>query len=150
MPEDGLAHCCRKLPAPSNSTTFPVPASATHRLPPSSTATPTTLTKWPCGAVVPSIVANSFPAGVNFRTTLLPASPTYTVPCEGVLELSTAMLVGLENWPAPDPGMPAWHFGFVLQTWLASEPSRTPQPHAARNAPLALKLWIRAFALSAT
>ena len=106
------------MPAALNCATLPVPASAIHRVPFWSTATPARLTKWPCGVVLPSIVDRYLPPAVNFWTTLLPASPTYTSPLDGPLELSTATLVGVVNWPAPAPGMPAWHFVLFLQTSL--------------------------------
>src|SRR5262249_14265198 len=55
----------------------------------------------PCVLVLPSIVASKVPLASNFRTTLGPASPTYTSPADGPPELSTPTLVGLESWPAP-------------------------------------------------
>src|SRR5262245_17050349 len=116
--------------------------SATHRLPLWSTATPATVEKWPCGVVVPSIVARKVPLGSKTRTTLLPASPTYTRFPEA------AMLVGFENWPAPEPGMPAWQL--AVQTSLFAMPSVTPQPQAEMKLPLASNLWTRALPLSAT
>src|SRR5262245_29091842 len=88
-----------------NSVMLSVLPSATHKLPLWSTATPARLTKWPCGVVLPSIVASKVPLASNFRTTLGPASPTYTSPFDGPPELSTAMLVGLDNWPAPEAAM---------------------------------------------
>src|SRR4029453_12328844 len=104
MEKDGLAHCCKNLPLGSNSSTLPVPASAVHRLPLRSTATPARLTKWPCGVVLPSIDDRKLPAASNFKTTLLPASPMNTLAADGPIAVLTAMLVGRENWPGPEPG----------------------------------------------
>ena len=143
-------HCCRKLPELPNSTTLPLPASAAHTLPLWSTTTPTRPTKWPCGAVLPSIVARYLPPRLNFWTTLLPTSPTYTSPFDGLLELSTAMLVGTENCPAPEPTTPAWQSVLVLQTSLTAWPSLTPHPQAPLKSPFLLNFWMRAFPLSAT
>src|SRR4030095_14686247 len=109
MEKDGLAHCCRNLPLGSTLSPWPVPVSAVHRLPLWSTATPARLTKWPCGVVLPSIVARKKPVASNFTTTLLSASPTNTLPADATPDaLLTAMLVGRESWPGPEPGMPAW------------------------------------------
>jgi hypothetical protein len=57
------------------------------------------------GVVVPSIVASKVPLESNFRTVLVPASPTYTSPLDAPPELSTPMLVGFENCPAPTTAM---------------------------------------------
>src|SRR5262249_28500065 len=75
-------------------------------------------------------------------------SPTYTSPFDGPPELSTAMLVGFWNWPAPEPAMPAWQV--VVQTWLTAVPSVTPYPQAAMKAPVAEHFCTRALPLSAT
>ena len=127
-----------------------MPASATHRVPFWSTATPARATKWPCEVLLPSIVDTYLPPEVNFCTTLLPASPTYTLPFDEPFELSTATLVGTENCPAPEPTTPAWQAVLVLQTSLCSSPSLTPHPQTALNCPFLLNRWTRAFALSAT
>src|SRR5262245_34397553 len=58
------------------------------------------------------------------------------------------MLVGFENWPAPEPGMPAWQL--AVQTSLCAAPSVTPHPQAARKLPLASNFCTRALPLSAT
>ena len=139
-----------KVPVLSNRSTLPVPASAVHTLPFPSTATPPRPEKWPCVAVVPSIVNTGLPDALNFMTTLLPASPTYTEPFDLPLELSTATLVGFWNWPGPAPGMPAWHPFLFVHTSLFAWPSLTPHPQAALKTPFSLKRWTRAFALSAT
>src|SRR5262249_53834297 len=146
--DDWLVHCWTKLPRASNSMTLPGPASAAHRLPFWSTATPARLWKCPCGAVLPSIDARKVPSAVNLRTTLFPESPTNTLPFDEPGALPTAMLVGLENWPAPEPGMPAWHL--EVQTSLFAAPSATPPPHAATNLLLELNFCTRALPLSAT
>src|SRR5262249_30473259 len=138
-----------KLPLGPNSSTLPVPASAVHRLPFWSTATPVRLTKWPCGVEGPSIVDMYLPFVLNFWTTLVPASPTYTSLFDELLELSTAMLVGRVNWPGPEPGMPAWHFVLFLQTSLRATPSVTPHPQTEENFPVLVNFWMRAFPLSA-
>src|SRR5262245_37026014 len=116
--------------------------SAAQRFWLTSAETPATVEKWPCGAVVPSIVARKLPLESNTSTTALPASPTYTRFCVA------AMLVGLENWPAPEPGMPAWQL--AVQTSLWAWPSVTPHPKAATKLPLASNFCTRAFPLSAT
>src|SRR5262249_11389088 len=149
MENPGL-HCWTKVPALSNSTTLPVPASAAHRFPLWSTATPTRPTKAPCGAVLPSIVARYLPLRLNFWITLVPASPTYPLPFDLLLELSTATLVGNVNCPAPEPTMPAWQSDLLWQTSLCALPSLTPQPQAALNSPFLSNRWTRAFPLSAT
>src|SRR5262249_42322706 len=74
------------------------------------------------------------PLASNFKTTLFPASPTNTLPADGPPETPTAMLVGLENWPGPEPGIPAWQLD--VQTSLWGLPSATPQPNAAMKVPL--------------
>src|SRR5262249_31472679 len=78
------------------------------------------------------------------------ASPTYTVPFVGPLLLSTATLVGVVNWPAPAPGMPAWQAVLLLQTSLISAPSLTPHPQAEMNFPFLSNRSTRALPLSAT
>src|SRR5262245_11892805 len=88
------------------------------------------------------------PLASNFSTTLLPASPTNTLPADGPPELPTAMLVGLENWPGPEPGIPAWQLD--VQTSLWGLPSATPQPNAAMKLPLGPNSSTRALPLSAT
>ena len=100
--------------------------------------------------LLPSIVDRYLPPALNFWTTLLPASPTYTLPFDGPLELSTATLVGIENCPAPEPTTPAWQAVLVLQTSLSASPSLTPHPQAALNFPFLSNFSTRAFALSAT
>src|SRR5262245_4986638 len=109
---------------------------------------PTRLWKWPCGALVPSIVWTNWPSALNTSTTLLPGSPTNTLPADGLPEAPTAMLVGLENWPGPEPGMPAWQVR--VQTSLCALPSLTPHPNAARKLPIASNLSTRALPGSAT
>ena len=84
----------------------------------------------------------------NFEHHVVAGSPTYTSPADGPPELSTAMLVGLENWPAPEPAMPAWQV--LVQTSLCAMPSVTPYPQAAMKAPVALNFCTRALPLSAT
>src|SRR5262249_41395345 len=88
------------------------------------------------------------PLASNFSTTLLPASPTNTLPADGPPEPPTAMLVGLENWPGPEPGIPAWQLD--VQTSLWGLPSATPQPNAAMKFPLGPNSSTRALPLSAT
>src|SRR5262249_10935070 len=69
-------HCRTNLPLELNSITLLVPESATHRLLAGSTATPPRLWKWPCGALVPSIVETKLPSASNFCTVFVPASLT--------------------------------------------------------------------------
>src|SRR5262249_52220808 len=88
------------------------------------------------------------PSESNFKPPLLAASPTYTLPADGLPEAPTAMLVGLENWPGPEPGMPAWQV--AVQTSLCALPSATPHPNAAMNFPVAVNFSTRALPLSAT
>src|SRR5262245_7784274 len=121
-----------------------------HRLPFWSTATPARAMKLPCEVLLPSIVARYLPLELNSWTTLVPASPTYTVPLVVPLVLSTATLVGVVNWPAPAPGMPAWQAVLLLQTSLISAPSLTPHPQAEMNLPFLSKRSTRALPLSAT
>src|SRR5262245_45407714 len=126
-----------------------VPASIVHRLPLWSTATPTRLENVPCGVVLPSIDDRKWPSASNFKTTLLPASPTNTLFFDGPDAPPTAMLVGRENWPGPEPGIPAWHV-LEVQTSLFAWPSATPHPHAATKLPRASNFMTRALPLSAT
>ena len=100
------------------------------------------------GAVLPSIVSRKLPLLSNFEMTLLLKSPTYTLPFDAPPELSTATLVGLENWPAPEPAIPAWQL--LVQTWLTAVPSVTPNPQAAMKVPVASNFCTRALPLSAT
>src|SRR5262249_22068965 len=88
------------------------------------------------------------PLASNFKATLLPASPTNTLPADGLPEAPMAMVVGLENWPGPVPGIPAWQLD--VQTSLWGLPSATPQPNAAMKLPLASNSSTRALPLSAT
>jgi hypothetical protein len=60
------------------------------------------------------------------------------------------MLVGFENCPAPEPGMPARHAFLFLHSSLCAAPVLTPQPQADTKNPLALNFWTRALPLSAT
>src|SRR5262249_43753133 len=129
--------------------TLLVPASIVHRLPLWSTATPTRLENLPCGVVLPSIDDKKLASASNFKTTLLPASPTNTLFADGPGGAPTAMLVGRENWPGPEPGIPAWHV-WDVQTSLCAAPSATPHPHAATKLPRASNFMIRALPASAT
>src|SRR5262245_31187874 len=58
------------------------------------------------------------------------------------------MLVGRENWPRPEPAIPARQLD--VQTSLCTLPSLTPHPHAATKLPLASNCSTRAWPLSAT
>src|SRR5262249_43926313 len=138
----------RSVRVGSNAVMLSVLASAVQKLPLWSTATPTRLENPPCGAVLPLIVARKLPLVSNFRATLVPASPTYTSPVDGPPELSTAMLVGRENWPGPQPALPAWQG--VVHTSPFPVPSVTPHPQAAMKLPLASNFSTRALPLSAT
>src|SRR5262245_66490879 len=109
-------------------------ASAVQKLPLWSTATPTRLENPPCGAVLPLFVARKLPLVANFRATLVPAAPTYTSPVDGPPELSTAMLVGRENWPGPEPAMPGWQV--LVHTSPFGAPSANAHPHAAVHLPV--------------
>src|SRR5262249_24129566 len=121
---------------------------AAHRLPLWSTATPTRLENPPCGVVLPLFDETKVPSESNLSTTLLPTSPTYTLPADGLPEAPTAMLVGLENWPGPGPALPAWQVR--VQTSLWALPSLTPHPNAAMKLPIASNLSTRALPASAT
>src|SRR5262249_34753473 len=114
-----------------------------------STAMPARLENVPCGAVLPSIDDRKLPSASNFKTMLLPVSPTNTLFADGPGDTPTAMVVGRENWPGPEPGIPAWHV-WDVQTSLCAAPSVTPHPHAAMKLPLASNFTIRAFPVSAT
>src|SRR5262249_48533482 len=138
----------RSVRVGSNAVMLSVLASAVNKLPLWSTATPTRLENPPCGVVLPLIVARKLPLVSNFRTTLVPASPTYTSPADGPPELSTAMLVGCENWPGPEPAMPAWQV--LVHTSLFAAPSATPHPQAAMKLPVGPNFSTRALPLSAT
>src|SRR5262249_36590162 len=137
---NGFAHCCTKLPLASNSLTLA--PSTIHRCPFWSTATPRRSTKWPCGVLLPSIDAWKLPSASNLRTVLLPQSPTNALFFDGPGALPTAMLRGLENWPRPEPAMPAWQFD--VQISLRARPSATPHPHAAMKFVLELNFCTRA------
>src|SRR4030095_10260906 len=80
---DGSVHSPRNTPDLLNWATLPLPASMVHRLPFWSTATTARLMKLPCEVLLPSIVARYLPLELNSWTTLVPASPTYTVPFVG-------------------------------------------------------------------
>ena len=43
------------------------------------------------------------------------------------------MKVGVVNWPAPEPAIPAWQP--EVQIWAAALPSLTPQPQAETKLP---------------
>src|SRR5262245_21186416 len=58
------------------------------------------------------------------------------------------MLVGLENWPGPEPALPAWQV--LVHTSLCATPSATPHPQAAMKVPFASNFCTRALPLSAT
>ena len=53
----------------------------------------------------------------------------------GLLELSTATLVGRVNWPGAVAGDARLAVVRFLQTWLSAVPSFTPHPQAALNWP---------------
>src|SRR5262249_61458294 len=69
-------------------------------------------------------------------------------PADGLPETPIAMLVGLANWPGPEPGIPAWQLD--VQTSLCGLPSATPQPNAAMKVPLGPNSSTRALPLSPT
>src|SRR5262249_57593059 len=109
---------------------------------------PTRLWKWPCGALVPSIVRTNWPSTLNTSTTLLPGSPTNTLPGDAPPGTPNAIVVGFENCPGPDPEIPAWQLDVHTSAWAL--PSATPQPNAAMKLPIASNLSTRALPGSAT
>ena len=73
--------------------------------------------------VLPSIVAKKLPFGVEHLHHFVAEVADVHAALRGPLELSTATLVGVGNWPGPAPGMPAWQVVLFLQT---SPPPRHP------------------------
>ena len=79
--------------------TLPVPVSATHRLPLWSTATPATATKWPCGAVVPSIVDWNLPLAGELQDHVV----------AGVADVHACLATG--SWSCPPRRWWDWRTG---------------------------------------